>query len=88
MRPVGGGQERRLWEWMGPTMRQTVDTPPTTVEESAGWTELVPRTRLQPDTRHQLPVDATDPVTHVRLDVFPDGGLARLRVLGELSESP
>ena len=27
---------------------------------------------------------ATTPVDHVRLDVFPDGGLARLRVLGEL----
>jgi allantoicase len=24
------------------------------------------------------------PVTHVRLDVFPDGGLARLRVHGEI----
>jgi allantoicase len=23
-------------------------------------------------------------VTHVRLDVFPDGGMARLRVWGEL----
>jgi allantoicase len=29
-------------------------------------------------------VPAGDPVTHVRLDVFPDGGLARFRVLGEL----
>jgi allantoicase len=54
------------------------------VEDVDAWTELVPRTRVQPDTRHQFPVSTTDVVTHVRLDVFPDGGLARLRVLGEL----
>jgi allantoicase len=43
---------------------------------------------VQPDTRQVLTVHgdaATTPVDHVRLDVFPDGGLARLRVLGELS---
>jgi allantoicase len=49
---------------------------------------LLPRGPVQPDTRHVLPVHgdaAATPVDHVRLDVFPDGGLARLRVLGELS---
>lgn len=28
---------------------------------------------------------ADTPVTHVRLDVYPDGGLARLRVNGEVA---
>jgi allantoicase len=51
-----------------------------------GWTELVPRTRLQPDTRHLFRVRAEEPVTHVRLDVYPDGGLARLRVHGEVDD--
>ena len=46
------------------------------------WVELVPRTRLQPDTRHLFRVTEAATVTHVRLDVFPDGGLARLRVHG------
>jgi allantoicase len=53
-----------------------------------GWVTLLPRGQVQPDTRHVLAVDAaaaTARVDHVRLDVFPDGGLARLRVLGELS---
>ena len=48
---------------------------------------LLPRREVQPDTRQVLIVDgdaASTPVDHVRLDVFPDGGLARLRVLGEL----
>ncbi|PRY01653.1 allantoicase [Allonocardiopsis opalescens] len=48
------------------------------------WTELLPRTALLPDTRHRfrLPADAGE-LTHVRLDVYPDGGVARLRLLGE-----
>lgn len=50
----------------------------------AQWRELLPRVRLQPDTRHRFAVESAEPVTHVRLEVFPDGGLARLRVVGEI----
>ncbi len=49
------------------------------------WHELLPATRVQPDTRHRFRIDATEPVTHVRLDVLPDGGLARLRLRGSLT---
>jgi allantoicase len=51
----------------------------------AHWVELLPPVALQPDTRHRFLVDAGAPVTHVRLEVFPDGGLARLRVHGEIT---
>ncbi|TDC97184.1 allantoicase [Actinomadura sp. 7K507] len=47
--------------------------------------DLLPKTRLQPDTRHHFRAAATAPVTHVRLDVYPDGGIARLRVHGTLT---
>ena len=50
----------------------------------ADWFELLPRTRLQPDTRHRLAIPPARVVTHVRLDVFPDGGMARLRLFGEI----
>ena len=53
--------------------------------DPAAWTELLPRTRLQPDTRHLFRLPATAEVTDVRLDVFPDGGLARVRLYGDLS---
>ena len=43
---------------------------------------LLPRTRLQPDTRHRFPLPAGPAVGRVRLDVFPDGGMARLRLWG------
>jgi allantoicase len=52
--------------------------------DTADWFELVPKQRSQPDTRHRFVVDETRPVMHVRLDVYPDGGMARLRVWGEL----
>jgi allantoicase len=49
------------------------------------WVELLPLQRLQPDTRHRFRLAAGPEVTHVRLDIFPDGGLARVRLRGELS---
>ncbi|MGW3177864.1 allantoicase [Kitasatospora sp. NPDC001119] len=49
------------------------------------WFELLPRTRLQPDTRHRFRLAAGRPVTHVRINVHPDGGLARLRLTGRLT---
>jgi allantoicase len=47
--------------------------------------ELLPRTRLQPDTRHRFRLATAAEVTSVRLDIYPDGGLARLRLWGTLS---
>jgi allantoicase len=49
------------------------------------WVELLPRARLQPDTRHRFRLAGADEVTHVRLDVFPDGGMARVRLYGDLA---
>jgi allantoicase len=54
-------------------------------DDPAAWTELLPRTRLQPDTRHLFRLPTTAEVTDVRIDVFPDGGLARIRLYGDLS---
>ena len=47
-----------------------------------GEVPLLPRTRLQPDTRHRFVLTAAPGVQRVRLDVFPDGGMARLRLWG------
>ncbi len=47
-----------------------------------GEVPLLPRTRLQPDTRHRFVLDGTAGVDRVRLDVLPDGGMARLRLWG------
>lgn len=50
------------------------------------WAPLLPRTRLQPDTRHRFPLAEGPEITEARLDIYPDGGLARLRLHGELTK--
>ena len=52
--------------------------------DEADWTELVPRTDLAGDSQHLLAVDSPIPWTHLRLHIFPDGGVARLRVYGRI----
>ncbi|HEX5120657.1 MAG TPA: allantoicase [Pseudonocardiaceae bacterium] len=55
------------------------------LDDEQAWHTVLPRTRLQPDTSHRFRVDVAEPVTHLRLDVFPDGGIARFRVYGEVT---
>ena len=47
------------------------------------WTELVPMTPLGPSAHHYLAAGTGGVWTHVRLNIYPDGGVARLRVYGE-----
>lgn len=49
------------------------------------WRELLPRTRLQPDSVHRFLLAEAPAVTRLRMDIFPDGGIARLRVHGSLT---
>ena len=52
--------------------------------KSSKWTQIVPKTKLQGGTHNFLSVQDTNRWTHVRLNIFPDGGVARLRVHGEV----
>ncbi|GAA2095162.1 allantoicase [Streptomyces albiaxialis] len=54
--------------------------------ESGEWTELLPRTKLEPDAVHRFLLENAPAVTHVRMDIYPDGGIARLRLHGALTE--
>jgi allantoicase len=50
---------------------------------SDAWRPLVAEAKLRADARHFFTVTArSSPVTHVRLNIYPDGGVARLRVWG------
>jgi allantoicase len=49
------------------------------------WRQVLPRTRVLPDTLHRFVLDDTGEASRVRLDVYPDGGLARLRIYGEVT---
>jgi len=68
-----------------------MDSRDTKLDEEDAWQEVIPRTAVQPDTRHRYRagwggLPAVPPTaTHVRLDVYPDGGLARLRIHGAVT---
>lgn len=53
-------------------------------DDATEWTEIVPKTRLLPDSHHLIAVNSAPAWTHVRLNIFPDGGVARLRVYGQV----
>lgn len=51
--------------------------------EGADWVEIIPRTDLFGDTTASFDVEDSHRVTHVRINIFPDGGVARLRLEGD-----
>jgi allantoicase len=66
----------------GEVRLSAADETTSALDDPAAWQDLLPRTRVQPDTRHRFLVAAAAPATHLRLDVYPDGGLTRLRCNG------
>ncbi len=48
------------------------------------WREVLPKTKLQADTRHffEHELSYIENCTHLRLNIYPDGGVSRLRVWG------
>jgi allantoicase len=50
---------------------------------STQWTPIVPSTTLQGNAHHYVEVTDAKPCTHLRLNLYPDGGVARLRVYGQ-----
>jgi len=51
---------------------------------AAEWIEVLPRAALKGDSENEFPIGAPYAVTHLRFNIFPDGGVARLRVHGEV----
>ncbi|HWF12318.1 MAG TPA: allantoicase [Candidatus Acidoferrales bacterium] len=55
------------------------------LEDSATqWRNLLPKSPLTGDSRNLFPLAPLERVTHLRLKIYPDGGVARLRVHGEV----
>ena len=53
--------------------------------EDVQWIPLLPQLPLAGDTQNRFPVQYDERVTHLRLKIYPDGGVARLRVYGEVA---
>ena len=54
------------------------------LNENALWRTILPRTKLEADHRHffESEISPIDGCSHVRLNIYPDGGVSRLRVWG------
>ena len=54
--------------------------------ETAEWVELLSKSRLNPGSQHYFEIFDDRIWTHVRLHIYPDGGVARLKVYGEVKK--
>jgi allantoicase len=61
-----------------PTTDQLLDT-------SLQWIEILPKSNLNGDSENPFSVASEERWTHLRFKIFPDGGVARFRVYGEVS---
>ena len=59
-------------------------------DQSLFWEELLPYQNMKMDHIHKYEQEIRDigSVTHLRLNIYPDGGISRLRAFGLLSKSP
>lgn len=59
-------------------------------KDAVEWTTILPQTKLQADLEHYFENEIinTDKIfSHVRLTIFPDGGVSRMRLWGEAHPS-
>jgi len=64
-----------------------VDGSPTLDElaaPSTEWVEMLPKSALRGDSKNLFAIDSPYRFTHLRFHIYPDGGVARLRVHGEV----
>ncbi|MCY1448203.1 allantoicase [compost metagenome] len=56
--------------------------------QSLYWRELLPSQKLQMHNEHTFieQIKELGPITHVRLNIFPDGGVSRLRLFGKVAK--
>jgi allantoicase len=65
----------------------SIDGLPTTAQlnaESVQWSELLPKANLNGDSLNPFSISSDQRWTHLRFKIYPDGGVARLRVFGEV----
>ena len=56
--------------------------------DSECWQTLLPEAKLSMDKQHYFEAELADlgPVSHVRMSIYPDGGVSRLRVFGRVAD--
>ena len=59
-------------------------SPANTDFEKWQWKEILPNSPLQPGSQNFYKISNENIYTHLRLNIYPDGGVARLKVYGEV----
>ncbi|KAJ4483233.1 allantoicase [Lentinula aciculospora] len=56
--------------------------------ENEDWTLILPRTKLGPHRQHYFQLENMEEIsfTHIKLTIYPDGGLKRVRILGRRAD--
>jgi len=63
---------------------KTLPTEAELIDEAVEWISLLAVAALNGDSRNPFPIESNERITHLRFKIFPDGGVARLRVYGEV----
>jgi allantoicase len=59
----------------------------TVIKDSYQWTSLLPQQKLEANKEHHFESEILNigmPITHIKLKIYPDGGISRLRILGTI----
>ena len=58
----------------------------TVLDADLRWKEILPKQKLNADFIHEFnsEIKVHEPITHIKLNIFPDGGISRLRLLGKI----
>ena len=58
------------------------------IDEKISWQMILPAQKLSADNEHEFvkEIEKHGGITHVRLNIFPDGGVSRLRLFGTIAE--
>ena len=52
------------------------------IKNNTIWSELLPKSKLSANQETVFILNLNSPITHIRFNIFPDGGVSRLRILG------
>lgn len=56
------------------------------LDDKTNWTEILSKSPLEPGSQNLYTVDSNEGWTHLKLHIYPDGGVARLKVYGAVSK--
>lgn len=57
------------------------------VADKVEWKEILVKSPLQPGSQNFYEINEANSFTHIRLHIYPDGGVARLKVYGDVAKN-